>query len=432
MQQSPESSLPRVQRDVKALLANWKGDKPNVLPIKDSQLILLLPDRNTVDRLIDLFFVTLGPIYPIIHRPSFCEEYELFWEAQKTAKPAFVVLILLIMASVNCISPGEKPSTYVGDSTIARERAILWVSVSEWWLGRQSQKNIYLAIWQIRCILVLAKQINTIKKKRLWTVAGTLVREAISAGFHRDPTLLGGKVSVFDQEIRRRLWATIVELELQTSIDRGMPSASAGISSDSDTVSNLDDEELTVECETLPCSKPWSQHTASSFLHISRVSFALRVSLTSRVNDLSTPLLYEEVLDYEERIMKGLQRLPRGALAGEDRSTRGISAVASTLLDVQLRQFLILLHAPFARHADANSRYSLSRMICFNAAANIIEQHSKLNNSNDSLLMLLRQDYFMSALVICHNISISMSLSSTYIIPYPTTLSDFPNQMTCS
>jgi hypothetical protein len=124
----------------------------------------------------------------------------------------------------------------------------------------------------------------------------------MSAGFHRDPNLLGEKVSVFDQEMRRRLWASMIELELQASVDRGMPSASAGVPSDSATILNVNDEDLTGEGDSLPTPKPWDEYTAGSFLHISRASFSIRVSLNSLVNDLSTSLRYDEVLNYEEMV----------------------------------------------------------------------------------------------------------------------------------
>ena len=408
------TSLPRVQRDLKALQVRWKGNKTNVLPLTELELLHLLPGRETVDYLVRLYFDTFETMYRILHRPSFWKEYQMFWEDHQSANPAFVILMFLMMAAVSCLSLKEQP-TYIGDSAIARERAVLWIEVSEWWLGRHSQKNIYLAIWQIRCLLILAKQVNIVKKKRTWTAAGTLVREAMSAGFHRDPSLLGEKVSVFDQEMRRRLWATMIELELQASVDRGMPSASAGISSDCAAVLNVNDEDLTVECDSLPIPKPWGEYTACSFLHISRASFSLRVSLNSLVNDLSSPSLYEEALNYEEMITKELQRLPPRPAPGANQDIRGMPVVARTLLDVQLRQFLILLHAPFARQADTNSRYSLSRMICFKAAASILEQHSQLTSSGIFLLLLLRHDYFRGALIICHNTYISICIQSMCI-----------------
>ncbi len=42
-----------------------------------------------------------------------------------------------------------------------------------------------------------------------------------SSGFHRDPRVFGDRCSVFEGEMRRRIWATSMELELQASIDKG-------------------------------------------------------------------------------------------------------------------------------------------------------------------------------------------------------------------
>ena len=404
------TSLPRVQRDLKAIMVKWKSEKTNLPPVADLELLQLLPGREIVDPLVHLYFDTCENVYRILHRPSFWKEYQMFWEDQ-AANPAFVIILFLVMATANCLSPKEKPA-YIGDSAVAREQAVLWIEVSEAWLARQSQKNIYLAIWQIRCLLVLAKQVNISKKKRSWTVAGTLVREGMSAGLHRDPNLLGEKVSAFDQEMRRRLWATMTEMELQASVDRGMPSASNPKTfSDCAAVSNVKDEDLTVECDTLPESRPWNEPTASSFLHISRASFSLRASLTALINDLSSPSRYDEVLNYEEVITKELRKLPVWSTSGNSQDT-GMPLVARTLLDVQLRQYLLLLHAPFARQAEDNPRHSLSRMTCFNAAAKIIDGYSQLDESGNFVLLLLRHDYFRGALTICHVMCTSQSIQS--------------------
>jgi hypothetical protein len=43
-----------------------------------------------------------------------------------------------------------------------------------------------------------------------------------SAGLHRDPGIFGTRCSIFEAEMRRRLWATTMEIELQVSIDKGV------------------------------------------------------------------------------------------------------------------------------------------------------------------------------------------------------------------
>jgi hypothetical protein len=52
----------------------------------------------------------------------------MFWEGHQAAKPAFVILMLLMMAAVSCLSLKEQPM-YIGDSAIARERAVLWIDI---------------------------------------------------------------------------------------------------------------------------------------------------------------------------------------------------------------------------------------------------------------------------------------------------------------
>jgi hypothetical protein len=403
------SSMSRVQRDLKALQERWKAEKANMSPLSNEELVQLLPSRETVDQLVRLYFDNFGPLYPIIHGPSFWKEYHMYWQDQEAAEPSFIIVIFLMMAAVSCLSLREQP-TYIGDSAIAREQAVVWIETSDKWLSSHSQKNIYLAIWQIRCLLVMAKQVNIVKKKRTWTTAGNMVREAMSAGFHRDPSLLGYKVSVFDQEMRRRLWATMTELELQASIDRGMPSASAGVPSDTANVLNVNDEDLNVESGDPPVQKPSDDITAASYLHRSKTSFPLRVALNSMVNDTSSPSRYEEVLNYEEHINGQLKKLP-------PQGSPGLPGIVATLLDVQLRQFLILLHAPFARKAGTNPRYTLSRMVCFNAAASIIDQYSKLVKAGNHTLLLLRHDYLRAALAISHNLHIAMSIKSELALP---------------
>ena len=403
------TSLPHVQRDLKTLQVKWKSAKADNQSTKDLNFHELLPRREIVDSLVHTYFNTFETLYRILHAPTFWKEYENFWQDPQVARPAFIVIILLIMATVNASS--KERSTYIGDSATAREMALLWIEACDSWLQRQSQKHTYLALFQIQCLLLLAKQANTVKKKRSWTSAGTLIRHAMSAGFHRDPKLLGRKISVFDQEMRRRLWATMVELELQASIDRGMPSATAGLRfpSDSAPALNINDEEFDENSQVPPKSMAKDAYTTASFLHLSRSSLSLRISLNSALNELSSHPKYEDVLKYDEMIMHKLQEIP-SQTNSSDASV--FQSLPRTLLDIQLRQFLILLHGPFARQAESNSRYSLSKMTCFNAASSIIDQHSKLTASGNYTLSLFRNDVFRSALAICHTIYVSSTIQS--------------------
>ncbi|KAJ5257109.1 hypothetical protein N7478_013213 [Penicillium angulare] len=408
-------SLYRVQHDLKNRHKKWKLEKINTLSTPQLDFTYLLPSQKTIDELVHLYLDNFEPIYRIIHIPSFWNEYVKFSSDHQSTSSAFVVTILLIMAAASCIVRNDQ-IRYMGDSSLARERAVMWIEASESWLRSHSQKNIYLAVWQIRCLSILAKLVNTVKKKRHWTEAGTLVREAMAAGFHRDPCLLGERISAFDREMRRRMWATMTELELQASTDRGMTSTSAGIFSDTKGVLNIEDKDLTDEPVELVNQRPITEYTTSSFLSFSNASFSLRVTLNTVVNDISSSVKYEEVMHYEELITKALQELPSWESIQSPSNSGSLSLLARSLLDIQLRQYLIMLHGPFARQSESTSRHSLSRMICFEAAASIIDQHKRLNETHTSALLLLRHDYFRAALVICQNSLISISLRNDVLL----------------
>jgi hypothetical protein len=55
-----------------------------------------------------------------------------------------------------------------------------------------------------------------------WMVFGLIVRAAMRLGLHREPSNYP-HISVFKGEMQRRLWASILHLDLQTSLQVGLP-----------------------------------------------------------------------------------------------------------------------------------------------------------------------------------------------------------------
>ena len=206
--------------------------------------------------------------------------------------------------------------------------------------------------------------------------------------------MLDSKCSPFEQEMRRRLWATIVELEFQASVDRGMASSLTTMHVNCRRPLNINDDSFGHDSRQLPPPIPSSEYTATSFLHISSNSLSLRTSLCSLINDPRSNLQYEDVLRYEQKIMQALEEIPCWPENGLH---------ASILLDLQLRQFLLMLHTPFAARRTKSSQYRYSRIICFETSAHILDQHSKLTSSGNFALCLSREDVFRAALSICHN-----------------------------
>lgn len=397
------SSLARIQRGLHIRASQQKGAR-NQLLVSDNYLLTLLPGRETIDHLVKVYFESFETTYRVLHQPSFWDEYNTFWQDPQKGSSSFVAILLLLAAMVSCLS-SKKLSNPSTEGFPMRETWVTWIEGCDMWLERQSQKHLNLANFQIRCLLLLSKQMIMMKEKRAWTSAATLLSFSMSAGLHRDPSLLSGRISIFDQEMRRRLWGTIVELEIEASIDRGVRPFSADLPFDCPSPTNLDDSAFGVASEQLPKEKSGLNFTATSFLCKLHKSRSYRTALISLINNPKSNLQYDEVMCHERKLLQMIKELPRWEDAESVGS--GYSRTPRVLLDIQLLQFLLLLHGPWARRAESNPRYSYSRMVCINAAKSILDQYSTLTRSSSYALLVFRNDVVRAALSFCHNFSIS-------------------------
>ncbi|RYP42685.1 hypothetical protein DL767_000054 [Monosporascus sp. MG133] len=86
-----------------------------------------------------------------------------------------------------------------------------WVFAAQTWLSGPLEKDrLNIAGQQIYCLTILARQIFSVDGDLVWLSKGSLVNEAMQMGLYRDPECLPA-VPVLQAELRRRLWATIVD-----------------------------------------------------------------------------------------------------------------------------------------------------------------------------------------------------------------------------
>lgn len=227
--------------------------------------------------------------------------------------------------------------------------------------------------------------------------------------------------------MRRRLWSTMVEFELEASIMRGMPTILNGLHTDSGCPQNINDDDFDEKSESIPRSRSVKEYTSTTFLCLSQNSLSLRLSMTSAVNSSNIPLPYDDVLLYEKKVMQQLQLIPRWT--EETSGANPNSALLEAFLDGQLRQFLIILHYPFARRGSGSShQQDYSRMACFNAASSIIEQHAKiLETGNYALLALRGNDVYRAALCLCQTVYASSLVPSEFSAPRVTSTPNLIN-----
>jgi hypothetical protein len=388
------SNLQRLQNECNVADTKLKESLTKAPPISSVNLLDLVPDRSVAEPLVRLYFETFEMTYRILHRPTFWSDYESFWSSPAQGPLGFVPVLLLIMAVVRCMSPKE-PLSFTHEGSSLRAEAVQWIRACDYWLTQQSSKHRFLAMYQVMCLRFLAASANSLKTKEAYLDAENLLNYFRAAGMHRDPHMLDDRCSPYEMETRRRLWFTVMELELQASIDRGMPSSLSSFTAECPPPLNINDNSFGETSTQLPTSRSSEEYTEASFLDISSRSLPLRIALCSLVNDTSSSLPYDDVLKYEQQITEALDTIPRW----ENSQTTQVS----TLLDLELRQFLLLIHTPFAARKLASSQSRYSRLVCFETAQQIITQNFKLISSNNFTISLIRDDVYRAALSMCHN-----------------------------
>jgi hypothetical protein len=218
-----DSTARRLSQDMKASEDRARSMRPDHRVLSVDSLRSLLPDRPMVDAILKQYFNTFETTFRIVHVPTFEAAYNSHWELQNLENTDMDALVLAILACTICTSTQSAPRYNHSGSTV-HSKAVLWVRACETWLKRQSTKRRSLVTLQVRCLRLLALATSSMKVKEYYQEVQAHVALMRSAGMHRDPKIFGTRCSVFEGELRRRLWATTMELELQASVDRGMAS----------------------------------------------------------------------------------------------------------------------------------------------------------------------------------------------------------------
>ncbi|KUJ08681.1 uncharacterized protein LY89DRAFT_741533 [Mollisia scopiformis] len=351
--QSHSSELNDALKKCKDLARAIKRQRPSssyTLPDFRSEV----PVRATADLLVQLYFRTFESLHRILHRQSFFREYEQYWNNPATASDSFIIKLLVIM-SIGAIFAEE-------ETTSMRFLGLQWINTAQVWLNSPLDKSrLNLASVEIQCLLIIARQTHSIGGDLLWISVGSLIRTAMSIGLHRDPANFP-KIPVLQAEIRRRIWATIIELAIQASLDCGMPPMISFEDFDCSPPSNYNDANLIEGIKTYPPKHPSSEMTESSLQITLLKSLPTRLKIFTTINDVRTERAYEKVLALSTELTSYLHThtpLHRSS---------SVTTTHKSLLDLHVRRFLIALHLPFAIHAKTDPRFYFSRKIALDTA----------------------------------------------------------------
>ncbi|KAJ5389728.1 uncharacterized protein N7496_000796 [Penicillium cataractarum] len=360
-----QNDISRLLGEVRGLRRIIKSRQAPQLADPAPNLLNDLPSRDVCDELVRNYFRTLGLIYQVMHIPSFYQEYERFWENSLSASTGFVrkLLLMLAIGSVFYCKPG--PSNELG-LPIRR-----WIYAAQWWIsGPFEKERESIEGLQVHCLLLLCRQAYAMDKESNWTAAGTLLRQAIHQGLHRDPKHFPA-ISPFDAEMRRRIWASILEINVQFSIDAAMPPLLTPEDYDTCPPANLGDDDFDQSTTDIPPPQPKKYYTTSSLQSLLCQSLPVRLRILRALNDCNNEQSYENALRLGADITTACKEM--AALFHIWLSRTGKSMIRPTqfhhqLMDTILRRFLLNLYRPFTTRSAQDPRFYLSRKLSLDSA----------------------------------------------------------------
>src|SRR3569833_1761019 len=341
----------------------FKADEKRAIQNPESDFII--PTRDVADALMDIYLDSFESIHRILHIPTFRREYQSYWIDPASANDFFKHKLLLVLALGSLFYDG--PEELKASVRLAATQAVY--NSGAWLCTPQDKHHISLGLLQVYCLVLIARHSMAVDLPLDldYISTGSLLHTAFNMGFSRDPSGFVG-LPIFLIEMRRRLWATILALYLQSSMDLGLYPIVSLDDTNCKPPSNLDDDELHENMSTMPAHADQDSHfTQTTLQRILASTYPLRLQIAKRVNGFGRALSYEEVLQISRELTAAIRSNTAllqsfGKIVTPPGASRP-SEFGVAVMDILTRRFLLSLHSPFARRSSTNVELYYSRSV---------------------------------------------------------------------
>lgn len=321
-----------------------------------------VPSRELADKMVESYFGLFESFYRILHEPTFLRKYQKYWEHPETATAVTRLTILLVVGIGSSLVKDSDASTNL------RNVVPQWIHSAQNWLSGPLDKDcLNVAGVQLYCLTLLAREVFQMGGDLLWVSAGSLIHRAVQIGLHRDPIHLP-KMALLQSEVRRRLWATVLEMVVQSSLDSGLPARISADEFDTGPPANINDEEIDESTAVLPIH-PETTYTTTSVQIMLLRALPVRLQILQLLNSLHTQPSYSKVIALDSKLVDVYRRCSSFLQANQNHKT---SAFHRNMLGYMLRRFLLPLHCPFARMANSNPVFYYSRKVSLDVAMAVV------------------------------------------------------------
>src|SRR3569833_655075 len=338
------------------------------------------PDRETCDHLVRSYLRTLEPVFRVVHIPTLWDEFRCFWDWHLAQPSAFEPPTRLATAKLALIfAIGHVFREDLMETSQLSRVAQDWICTAARWLTEKpfDKSASSMEALQVHCLIIIARQLWSLGSEA-WNSAEALLRAALGQGLHLDPSHFPS-LSVFQSEMRRRIWYTTLELEAQTSLDSSMPLLLSGSDFDVKPPANIEDTGLEPNMTLRDLDPlPSGRHTDCSLSILLSTSVRTRLQLVRQLNNLQAAQSYDSVIQLSTQLRTAIREMT-AYFRTRTQSEPRVTVFHEKIIDIYLRRYLVFLHRPFVLQARTDPRYYLSRKLCLESCTAIASQAECLN-----------------------------------------------------
>ncbi|EHK25931.1 uncharacterized protein TRIVIDRAFT_188355 [Trichoderma virens Gv29-8] len=284
---------------------------------RDAVTRLLASERANHERYLERYLELLDVVNPIVDIHIFKREIERYWVDPNASDLCWLAQFLMVMGLGSFASPEGEPPVAT-ELMMAAEACLMQTPFSF--------RPTLLALKTL-ALMVVAKQVcnpTCWSVDSCWSLLGMLVRTAFIYGLPQDPSSLEDEGrNQEEKDSRRKLWLTILYLDVKVAMCTGMPPLTRP-----DELGSL---------EKIPDWGP-----PDSLQMVLYQSLPTVLAVMAQINSNKEQISYPDVLRYNAQLRELMSHAQRVCTGQLQRVT----------VDIFLRRCLMVLHRPFALHPE--------------------------------------------------------------------------------
>ncbi|KAI9370712.1 fungal-specific transcription factor domain-containing protein [Aspergillus egyptiacus] len=250
----------------------------------------VLPPRKTADSLMDVYWHSVFPLYPLVDSIRLREEYAKIWTGEPLQTEENMLMCTLnVIFALSCqladfILPEERESSAA--AFFSRAKDLLHFNL--WDSGSAAL---------IQCLLLMAQYLqSTDSAHQCWIVTGLAIRNAQSMGLHL-PQTIARLQSPQEQQLARKIWHGCILMDRVISMTFGRPAMISKASCGSVPLPATIDEEYLASASgagaTQPADRPSMMAFYAKSLELYEILHNVLLSLYRPVPEESPEDMYD-------------------------------------------------------------------------------------------------------------------------------------------